>query len=84
MRSLGSLMFILGAGSLLLPLIDMQFILLSPLEPYQPVAGIVVAVTGAVLVAIGQQREAAAEAAQAREDAANPEPPSADTSRRAD
>ncbi|HEY7590409.1 MAG TPA: hypothetical protein VH723_05405 [Candidatus Limnocylindrales bacterium] len=84
MRSLGSLMFILGAGSLLLPLIDMQFILLSPLEPYQPVAGIVVAVIGAVLVAIGQQREAAAEAAQAREDAANPEPPSADTSRRAD
>ena len=40
MRSLAVLLIVLGAGSLLLPLVGMQFRLLEPLDPYQPFAGI--------------------------------------------
>ena len=56
MRSLGILLVVLGIGSLLLPMFDLQFTLLTPLEPYQPIAGIVVAAIGAVLVFLSMRR----------------------------
>ena len=52
----GIFLIILGAGSLLLPMLDMQFRLMELVDPYQPYAGIVVAVIGAVLVFLGQSR----------------------------
>lgn len=66
MRSLGVLLIVLGAGSLILPLVGLQFRLLEPLDPYQPIAGIVVAVIGAVLFVLAQQRASAASAAAAQ------------------
>jgi drug/metabolite transporter (DMT)-like permease len=70
MRSLGVLLIVLGAGSLILPLVGLQFRLLEPLDPYQPIAGMVVAVIGAVLFVLAQQRASAAsaDAAQAARD----------------
>jgi drug/metabolite transporter (DMT)-like permease len=76
MRSLAVLLIVLGAGSLLLPLINMQFRLLEPLDPYQPFAGIIVAVIGVVLFVLAQQRATAAAAQAARER------PAADTTTR--
>ena len=67
MRSLGVLLVVLGAGSLILPLVGMQFRLLEPLDPYQPFAGIVVAAIGVVLFVLAQQRATAAAAQAARE-----------------
>jgi hypothetical protein len=52
----GILLLVLGVGSLLLPMLDMQFRLMELLDPYQPWAGIVVAVIGGVLVFMGQTR----------------------------
>jgi hypothetical protein len=52
----GILLLVLGIGSLLLPMLDMQFRLMELVDPYQPWAGIVVAVIGAVLVFLGQTR----------------------------
>jgi hypothetical protein len=52
----GIFLIILGAGSLLLPMLDLQFRLMELVDPYQPYAGIVVAVIGAVLVFLGQTR----------------------------
>src|SRR5215211_3497479 len=59
MVSIGGLLIVFGIGSLLLPLIDFQFTLMSFLDDYQPVAGIVVAAIGAVLVFVGMQRQKA-------------------------
>ena len=56
MTGFGVLLIILGAGSLLLPAIGFQFRLMEILDPYQPWAGILVAVIGAALVAFGLQR----------------------------
>jgi hypothetical protein len=50
MRSLGVLLVILGLGSLVLPMLGRQFTLLAPLDPYQPIAGIVVAAIGGLLI----------------------------------
>jgi hypothetical protein len=52
----GILLLVLGIGSLLLPMLNMQFRLMELVDPYQPWAGIVVAVIGAVLVFLGQTR----------------------------
>lgn len=52
----GVLLIILGAGSLFLPMIDWQFRLMELVDPYQPYAGIVVAVIGAALVLLGMNR----------------------------
>lgn len=52
MAGLGGLLLLLGLGSLVLPLIGYQFTLLEPLDPYQPFAGIIVAVIGAVILAL--------------------------------
>jgi hypothetical protein len=58
----GILLLVLGVGSLLLPMLDMQFRLMELVDPYQPWAGIVVAGIGGVLVFLGQtRREPAAE-----------------------
>ena len=62
----GIFLIVLGAGSLLLPLLDYQFTLMELVDDYQPWAGIVVAVIGAVLVFMGMtRRQAAAEVTQA-------------------
>jgi hypothetical protein len=52
----GILLLVLGIGSLLLPMLNMQFRLMELVDPYQPWAGIVVAVIGAALVFMGQTR----------------------------
>jgi hypothetical protein len=52
----GILLLLLGIGSLLLPMLNMQFRLMELLDPYQGWAGIAVAVIGAVLVFMGQTR----------------------------
>jgi hypothetical protein len=51
----GIFLIILGAGSLLLPMIGFQFQLMDLLDDFQPYAGIVVAIIGAVLVFMGQR-----------------------------
>lgn len=53
----GIFLIILGAGSLLLPMLDYQFALMELVDDYQPYAGIVVAVIGAVLVLLGMNRQ---------------------------
>ena len=60
MTGFGVLLIVLGVGSLLLPMLDMQFRLLGFVDPYQPWAGLVVGVIGAVLVGMGLQRSRAA------------------------
>lgn len=53
----GIALIIIGAGSLLLPLLGYQFTLMELLDDYQPYAGIVVAIIGAVLVVLGMNRQ---------------------------
>jgi hypothetical protein len=57
MVGLGAFLIILGVGSLLLPMFDIQFQIMSLLDDYQPVAGIAIAAIGAVLVYLGLQRQ---------------------------
>lgn len=52
----GIFLIIIGAGSLLLPSLGIQFRLMELLDDYQPYAGIVVAVIGAGLVLLGMNR----------------------------
>ena len=56
MVGLGVLLVILGIGSLLLPMFDIQFRIMSLLDDYQPIAGIAVTAVGAVLIALGVRR----------------------------
>jgi hypothetical protein len=56
MVGLGAFLIILGIGSLLLPMFDIQFQLMRLVEDYQPIAGIAVAAIGAVLVLMGSRR----------------------------
>ena len=51
MNGIGGLLVVFGLGSLVLPLFNLQFRLLAPLDPYQPIAGILIAAIGAVLLA---------------------------------
>ena len=75
MTGFGVLLIILGGGSLLLPLFNLQFRLMEFVDPYQPWAGIIVVVIGAALVAYGLQRSrAAAPAAPPASSAAAPAP----------
>jgi hypothetical protein len=62
MTGFGVLLIVLGVGSLLLPMLNLQFRLMEFVDPYQPWAGILVAVIGAALVAFGLQRSRAAAA----------------------
>ena len=57
MVGFGVLLIILGVGSLLLPMFDIQFQIMSMLDDYQPIAGIAIAAVGAVLVFLGLQRQ---------------------------
>ena len=52
----GIFLIVIGAGSLLLPMIGYQFSLMDLVEDYQPWAGIVVAVIGAILLYMGMTR----------------------------
>jgi hypothetical protein len=52
----GIFLIIIGAGSLLLPLLGYQFTLMELVDAYQPWAGIVVAIIGVALVAYGMNR----------------------------
>ena len=60
MAGWGIFLIILGAGSLLLPQIGIQFRLMELVDAYQPYAGIVVAIIGAALVLLGMNRSAPA------------------------
>ena len=51
----GIFLIILGAGSLLLPMIGFQFQLMELLDDFQPYAGIIVALIGAAMVFMGQR-----------------------------
>jgi hypothetical protein len=59
MVGLGIFLIIMGAGSLLLPMLNIQFRLMELVDAYQPYAGIIVAVVGAALVFMGMNREPA-------------------------
>jgi hypothetical protein len=64
----GVFLIILGAGSLLLPLLDYQFTLMELLDDFQPWAGIVVAVIGAAMVLFGMSRSQATAGGASTED----------------
>jgi predicted lipid-binding transport protein (Tim44 family) len=65
MISFGVLLVILGAGSLVLPYLNLQFTLMELVEPYQPWAGIIVAALGLITVLFGAQRRGRREAVEA-------------------
>ena len=65
MISFGVLLVILGAGSLVLPYLNLQFTLMEFVDPYQPWAGIIVAALGLITVLFGAQRRGRREAAEA-------------------
>ena len=58
----GIFLIVLGAGSLLLPMLGYQFTLMELLDDFQPYAGIVVAIVGAALVFMGMNRRSSSEA----------------------
>ncbi len=60
MVGLGIFLIIMGAGSLLLPMLNYQFTLMELVDDYQPYAGIAVAVIGAALVLFGMNRRSEA------------------------
>ena len=60
MVRIGVLLVVFGAGSLLLPMFDLQFRLMSLLDDFQPAAGIVLAGIGAVLIVFGMRNRPAA------------------------
>ena len=62
MLRIGVPLVLFGLGSLLLPVFNLQFRLMELVDPYQPFAGIIVAVVGAVLIYLGLQRSRAASA----------------------
>ena len=74
----GIFLIILGAGSLFLPMLNMQFRLMELVDPYQPFAGIIVAVIGAALVFLGMNRGPSETAPAAQ--APPPSPPPTSTS----
>jgi hypothetical protein len=56
MASIGGLLIVLGLGSLLLPVFNLQFTFMEVLDDYQPFAGIAVAAIGAVILFIAAGR----------------------------
>ena len=70
----GVALIIIGAGSLLLPIFNYQFTLMELVDDYQPYAGIVVAVIGAVLVLLGMNRRPDATVFESRQPPAAPPP----------
>lgn len=59
MISWGIFAIVLGIGSFVLPMIGLQFRLMSLVEDFQPFAGIAVAAVGVVLVIIGIRQKQA-------------------------
>lgn len=59
MIGFGVLLIIFGVGSLILPQFNLQFRLMSLLEDVQPLAGIVVAAIGVLLVVLGLRKQRA-------------------------
>lgn len=59
----GIFLIIMGAGSLLMPMLGYQFTMMELVDPYQPYAGIVVAVIGAALVLMGMKQRPATKVA---------------------
>jgi hypothetical protein len=68
----GIFLIILGAGSLFLPMMNLQFRLMELVDPYQPFAGIIVAVIGAALVFLGMNRQPSTTIPAAQPPAASP------------
>ena len=62
----GVFLIIMGVGSLILPEFGIQFRLMSLLDDAQPIAGIVVAAIGALLVVLGIKRNAGQSPASAQ------------------
>ena len=58
MARFGVFLLIMGLGSLLLPLIGMQFRLMSLLDPAQPIAGIAITAVGGLLIFLGARQNA--------------------------
>jgi threonine/homoserine/homoserine lactone efflux protein len=80
MTRLGILLVVLGIGSFVLPMIGFQFRLMDLVADYQPFAGIIVAVIGAVLLYLGLTQRAKEVASPTPAPAPAPsasEPPSA-------
>ena len=77
MTGIGILLLVLGIGSFILPMIGFQFRLMDLVEDYQPFAGIIVAVIGAVLLYLGYMQRAKVAAAPAAPPATPPAPPPA-------
>ena len=78
----GIVLIVLGAGSLLLPMIGIQFRLMEVLDDFQPWAGIVVAVIGSGLVLLGMNRSSPE--APTVQTATGPVPPATDEDVRRD
>ncbi len=70
----GVFLIILGAGSLLLPMLGYQFTLMELVDDFQPYAGIAVAIIGAVLVFMGMNRRREAQAVRGPAGPARSEP----------
>ena len=60
MAGLGGLLVVLGVGSFILPLLGRQFTLMAWVDPFQPWAGIGVAIIGVGLIVIARSRQTAA------------------------
>ena len=58
MARLGIFLLIMGIGSLILPMMGRQFVLMSLLGPAQPVAGIAIAAVGGLLIFLGARQNA--------------------------
>lgn len=57
MVGFGILLIVLGLGSLILPQFNIQFRLMSLLDDAQPIAGIIVAAIGALLLVLGLRKQ---------------------------
>ena len=55
MANLGVLLILLGIGSFVLPMLGRQFTLMAWVDPYQPFAGIGVALAGVALLFFARQ-----------------------------
>ena len=73
MVGFGALLIVLGIGSLLLPMFDIQFRIMSLLDDFQPIAGIAIAAIGVALVLLGSRRRSTTVVVQ--QPAAAPPPP---------
>ena len=57
MARLGVFMLVMGVGSLVLPLIGLQFKIMSLFQPAQPIAGIALAAAGGLFAFMGSRQK---------------------------